>query len=387
MASTATRRKPRRVARQEEDDDVENDGEPIVRRPNLSGAKPKTKLRMSFAPEEIPDTSSYDEQEASSGPPSRIRESKKNKKSSLHATVTESLPFRAGNQELRPSYSHDYLAELRTSTPSKPRSPAESDDNSADQSIADQTSTIQKFDSGISNTLVPSAAEIAEKKERRARLAKEEDYIALDDEEQDWRITLDKAEKDTRLVREDEDFAEGFEEFVDDGTVALGKKAERDKAKKDRAHMQDLIDNAEQSSEDESEAERNFAYEDAQTRAGMDGMTRETHERSSADKMPPTVTKIPRLGTVIERLRAQLHEMEQKGNLIAKQRQGLLQEKTEVEAREKEIQALVTEAGEKYEKARLEAGLVNEIPTSNAVISAAQTPDAMVESSCNILFH
>ncbi|KAL9113338.1 MAG: hypothetical protein Q9227_002379 [Pyrenula ochraceoflavens] len=372
----ASRRKPRRIA-QEEEDEIEDNSEPVVRRPNLSGPKQKSKLRMSFAPDEVSNDLSHGEQEASYGQPQRLGQAKPSQKTSLRAATLERLPVRSTLQEDRPTYSQDYLTELRSSTSSKPTTPADSNDEDAQPSTALQNFKINE----PFGTAIPSAAEIAEKKERRARLAKEQEYISLeDDDEHDWRISLHKGEQDTRLLRDDEDFAEGFDEFVEDGKIALGKKAERAQKKMNRAQMQELIDNAEESSDDDSEAERNLAYEEAQTRAGMDGLAREDAEQSAANKRPPNITPIPRLSAVIEKFRSRLQEAEQRRDAISKQREALQQEKVASETRLKEIQALVTETGEKYEKARLEAGVGNETPSSSAVISAAQTPDATIES-------
>ena len=96
------------------------------------------------------------------------------------------------------------------------------------------------------NSAIPTDAEIREKKERRARLAKEQDFISLDndggntviedvdDELNDEKILLPYAQRassskeETRLVRDNEDIAEGFDELVSDGRVALGKKVERE---------------------------------------------------------------------------------------------------------------------------------------------------------------
>ena len=84
---------------------------------------------------------------------------------------------------------------------------------------------------------IPSAAEIEEAKARRARKAQEanaDDFIALDDYDSDGEFRpqrmqvskfLDKSSaKDTRLVRDDEDIAEGFEAFVDDPESKTGRK-------------------------------------------------------------------------------------------------------------------------------------------------------------------
>lgn len=355
--SSASRRKARRVARPDDEDD-ENEGGPIVRKPASAAPKLKSKLRMSFAPG--PDEANEEDRSPSvqAVQSSRVAQSHSSRNIELNPRASEILPLRATRDDERPIYSKDYLAELRTSTSLKPEPSSDvvrlnGQDSQNALQVTDPRALIQDEDA----TLIPSAAEIAEKKERRARLAKEQDYISLNDEENtDWRISLHKPEKDTRLVRDDEEFGEGFDDFVEDGTVALGRKAELEQQKKHRAEARELIDAAEDSSdEDGSDAERNFAYEEAQTRAGMDGLSRHENKRLSTDGMPTVITPVPKLAAIIERFRERLLATEQKKAMLAKQKKALQQEKIEIAKREQEIQALVTEAGVKYEEAREKA--------------------------------
>jgi hypothetical protein len=217
---------------------------------------------------------------------------------------------------------------------------------------------------------IPSEAEIREKKERRARLAKEQDYISLhdvedmnvdeeEDEEGDWSVSRkERTTTDTRLVPDDEDFAEGFDEFVEDGRISLGKKAEVEQKKRHRAEMKELIEaEAEASEEDDSEAERMAAYEAAQTRAGMEGLSKKHLQEPTRPKTPPKISPIPRLAACLTGLRASLSATEgTKAQLIQRLEQ-LRQEKVDISVRETEIQTLLKEAGDKYEKLRAEAGL------------------------------
>lgn len=93
------------------------------------------------------------------------------------------------------------------------------------------------------SSAIPSATEIAERKARRARLALEasalpvsttdpnsEDYIPLDAYDSDGEFKPSRMqvgtwheppkEKDTRLVKDEEGFMEGFEEYTESGTGA-----------------------------------------------------------------------------------------------------------------------------------------------------------------------
>lgn len=363
--ASSSRRRPRRVARaDDEDNDNDEEAGPIVRKPTSTGSKQKSMLRMSFAPEQDGDPA-----DKRSEIPNTIESLKPTKKQfpqtrDVHIASSEPLPLRAPRNDERPIYSKDYLAELRTSSSLRPRLLSDREELSGSNSTTQlQVADPQLATYDENTTLIPSAAEIAEKKERRARLAKEQDYISLEeDDNHDWRIARYKPEKDTRLVRDDEDFGEGFDTFVEDGTVALGRKAELAQGKRLRTEARELVDAAEDSSQDDSDIERNFAYEKAQTRAGMDGLAHYDDQRTTADRAPTTITPIPKLGVVIGRLRQRLLALEQKNALLAKEKEDLQQEGAEVAQREKEIQALVTEAGAKYERARQEAELEEDGP-------------------------
>ncbi len=284
------------------------------------------------------------------------------RKSLAPSLSSEHLPFR--QTEERPSYSKNYLDELKTSTPSTPKDLKSLSDVEDGQSKA--LDLAAKFGSDPElqqDSAIPTDAEIREKKERRARLAKEEEYINLSDDDESNEISLlpQKQKPETRLVRDDEDIAEGFDEFVDDGRVALGKKAEREQKRRQEAQMRELINEAEGSSDedtDDSEAERKAAYEAAQTRAGMDGLRKEDpYARPRRPKTPPKITPLPTLTACLERLQASLASMQYTKMQKIKRMEELQREKADIAVREEEIQRLLKEAGENYEKLRAEAGL------------------------------
>jgi hypothetical protein len=202
---------------------------------------------------------------------------------------------------------------------------------------------------------IPSEAEIREKKERRARLAHEKDFISLNDIDDDRRqlsLLPRKKEKETRLVREDEDLGEGFDEFVEDGRVSLGRKQEREARRRHRKEMADMIHQAEGSSgeeSDDSEAERRAAYEAAQTRAGMDGLHKpHDNPEFSAAQIPSKITPLPVLSECLERLQATLSTMEQELAKRRKQLEDSKQEKQDIAVREAEVQELLKQAGARY---------------------------------------
>lgn len=276
--------------------------------------------------------------------------------------AADKLSARVGHDQDRPSYSSDYLKELRDSTPSTPSSATE-DTKERTVDVAAKFGEVMRVSAP---SAIPSEAEIREKKARRARLAlehgvKEDDFISLDDkavEDDDWDAVA-RGEKetiqDTRLVRDDEDFAEGFDEYVEDGKVSLGKKAERERKRKERDAMRELIDDAEGlSDEEDSDLEEKAAYEATQTRAAMYNTKSDGLDRP---KTPPKMTSLPRLATSLERLRTSLATMETSKTQMISRMEELRKEKEEVSVREVEIQALVKEAGDNYERLKNEAGI------------------------------
>ncbi|KAL8945888.1 MAG: hypothetical protein Q9222_007635 [Ikaeria aurantiellina] len=280
--------------------------------------------------------------------------------------TSESTPLRPTDD--RPSYSTEYLNELKSSTPSTPRELVPT--SSADIEESKAIDLAAKFGSDLSvyeSSAIPTDAEIQEKKQRRARLAKEEEYINLhgsDESEDDGdEISLRprKEELETRLVRDDEDIAEGFEEFVDDGRIALGRKAEREQKRKHKSEMEALINEAEGGSSsdetDNSETERRQAYEAAQTRAGMDGLQKiDEDSQPQRPRTPPKITPLPTLNGCLEKLRGDLSKVQYERMQRVRRLEEVRKEKVELAEREVEIQRLLKEAGENYEKLRSSIG-------------------------------
>jgi Nineteen complex-related protein 2 len=357
---------------------------PVVRRPGNLKSKQKSKLRLSFG---LGETSMADDGSEGSevitpkrpGLGRRVLE-KNTFQKATGASGSKHLPFRVGQDEDRPTYGEDYLQELRSTTPSTPKL-SDSDLSEKEQKAVDVAAKFGEIMETSGSIAIPSEAEIREKKARRARLAHEqEDYISLDDregdEEEDY-MALDSRKEETRLVRDDEDFAEGFDEFVEDGKISLGRKAEREQQRKNREQMREMIEEAEGSSEeDDSDAERNAAYEAAQTRAGMDGLSHDRRE-STRPKTPPKVTPLPNLTSVLGRLRTSLSEMESSKKLLVDRMEELRKEKADIAVREVEIQTLIKEAGENYEKLRIEAGLA---PGEERLLGDVASSDRGLES-------
>lgn len=360
---------------------------PTVIRPNLSSrgsskTKKRSSLRMSFGP----GGTSMTENDGDDAPAvftpkksnlSRQAIEKNALRKSLAANISsENVTLRQTDD--RPSYSADALNELKTSTPSTPKELHSQSDVDSEESKA--LDLAAKFGSDLlvrdSTSAIPTEAEIREKKERRARLAKEQDFIGLDDndaevEDEDSdgeRSLLPYAKQkikneETRLVRDDEDIAEGFDEFVSDGRIALGKKAEREQKRRHEAEIRELINQAEggsnsDTSEDASETERKAAYEAAQTRKGMDGLDRgEDKIKPRRPRTPPRITPLPTLSACLERLKDQLAGKQYALMVKRKRMEEIQKEKADILVREGEIQRLLRETAERYERLREEAGL------------------------------
>ncbi|KAK4233487.1 nineteen complex-related protein 2-domain-containing protein [Achaetomium macrosporum] len=386
---------PAATARDGDEDDVSS--APVVVRPALgrSGSsrlkKRASSSRLSFgtsgptADEEgVSTTPSVVTKPSTPKKPlgQRLLEKNALRRTSSLQNLAGNLPVRFGSEEERPKYSKEYLEELQSSTPNTPQNLAslqihdDEDDMELDQSELEGALVVQSTDIAAPPAPAPPAAahilteaEIRERKERRARLAKEAEFISLeggsDDEEtgrgQGGRMTVHfpSKKKESRLIAEDEDLGEGYDEFVSDGGLALGKKAEREAAKRHRQEMAELIQAAEEGSEgetDDSEAERRAAYEAAQRRAGMDGLHR-PHDPDGMDMdgammgpdAIPRMKPLPKLSEVLQRMRDIVQGLEDQVTRKRARIEDLEKEKEEILTREKEVQEILNQAGAKYQ--------------------------------------
>ncbi len=374
---------------------------PVVVRPTL-GRSGSTKVkkrpassRLSFGPGES--AAGDDDDDATTGgavnKPStskkplgqRLLENNALRRTASLQNLAGNIPMRFGGQDEGPKYNKEYLEELQSSTPNTPQNLASlhihDDEMELDQSELEGALVVQSTDVAPLQT-APAAtahilteAEIRERKERRARLAKEADFISLDDESDDeaaagatgqgGRATVNfaKKKKESRLIAEDEDLGEGYDEFVSDGGLALGKKAEREAARRHKQEMADLIKAAEAGSDaesDDSEAERRAAYEAAQRRAGMDGLHRHEPDRdadgAAGPDAIPRMKPLPKLNEVLQRMREIVQGLEDEVTRKRATIGGLEKEKEEILARENEVQEILNQAGAKYQEAVTNAG-------------------------------
>ncbi|EFQ33644.1 hypothetical protein CGRA01v4_02060 [Colletotrichum graminicola] len=352
--------KPKAVPTQDNDED---DG-PVVIRPAVSRSsslkqkKRKSTSRLSFGGADVGDGDDVPRAEYTTP-----------KKSTLgyqaleNSALKNRLPMRTfrDEDEDRPRYSKEYLSELQNSTPNTPQSLSSLRMHDEDGMVLDDSElegalivNEGDFASRPHQTNILTEAEIQERKQRRARLAHEQqdgDFISFDDDDVGG-TSLRKKKNDTRLVREDEDLGEGFDDFVEDGGLSLGRKAEREEKVRRRREMAEQIQMAEGGSDDESdasEAERRAAFEAAQTRSGMDGLQKP--ERNPAEhllQVPPKITPLPSLTDCLSRLQTTMRAMELNLTEKKKRVEALRQEKDGIMTRKDEVQQLLNEAGQKY---------------------------------------
>ncbi|KAL9083251.1 MAG: hypothetical protein Q9165_008604 [Trypethelium subeluteriae] len=423
--SFAAKRTPRKIGR-DDDDSAAGTGEdapkapssePIVRRPGLS-SKPKksSSLRLSFGPDSKSTEPSQDDSDDVFAPKKSHlnRVTQDSKPHPLRTSLSsDHLPFRANTSSDQPSYSASYLAELHNSTPTRPAPSSSSDPTTTTTSSSPRALDIaSKFGVAASVALasshpsIPSDTEIREKKARRARLAQEQradEYIGLgasdssasgsegeeeEEEEDDSDGNVVKRFKpessrstrrrkpESRLQREDEDVAEGYDELVEDGRVALGRRAEREEKVRRRREMEERIweaegggvagrddgEGSEEEERDEEEVARHAAYEAAQTAAGAYGApgtasSRRREEQLARERMkgPKKMTPVPELGAVLAKLREEVQRKGYARMMKSRELEELKKEQGEIAVEEVRIQQELKEAGRRYEELKAEA--------------------------------
>ncbi|TFB02283.1 hypothetical protein CCMA1212_005666 [Trichoderma ghanense] len=348
----------------------EDDDGPVVVRPshNRAGAL-KQKKKIAKSKVSFGDDAGQDDDEPSSDfatPRKPAMGQKVLQSSSIKRGMAARglpLPVRSHqDDDDRPRYSKEYLDELQSSTPNTPSDLSSLKARLDDEMELDPSelegaliveSPIPTSVSQPQTTQILTEAEIRERKERRARLAKEKDFLSMEDE--DDGLSARKKKDETRLVAEDEDLGEGFDEYVEDGGLSLGKRAERERRKQDRQKMAELINAAEGNNSDsssDSDAERRIAYETAQTRAGLDGLKKPKKDpNEQLLQVPPKITPLPSLAECLVQLQATLKTMEMNINTKAATVAQLTRERDDIIQREAEVQAFLNETGKKYEEA------------------------------------
>lgn len=338
----------------------------MVVRPAISRAaskkkrKPASRLSFGVRADDDEDAGAADE---GAGPDLSTPKKKTGGSGLKKAISLKDLTMRSREEEDdRPRYSKEYLEELQSSTPNTPGPASHSDVPSAEDEmnldmseldgamIVDDPSQATAPTTTTTAPRIFTATEIQEKKERRARLAHEtSDFISLSDDDEE----PSKKKDEPRLVREDENIYEGFDDFVEDDDVALGRKAEREARRRKREEIASLIKEAEGDSgdeSDESDAERRVAFEASQSRAGMDGLQRPARKAEEAAPKP-RITPSASMAEAVAALQHPMNEMRIQLEARSRKVAELRREREEIREREAEVQRLVDEAGEKYRAA------------------------------------
>ncbi|PTB68171.1 hypothetical protein BBK36DRAFT_2991 [Trichoderma citrinoviride] len=348
--------------------DEDDDGPVVVRPSNVRAGASKQKKKIAISKISFGGDAGQEDDEASSdfATPRKPATGPKVLPNSIKRGIGARglpLPVRSYQEDDdRPRYSKEYLSELQSSTPNTPSDLSSLKANLDDEMELDPSelegaliveSPIPTTVSQPQTTQILTEAEIRERKERRARLAKEKDFLSMEDE--DDGLSSRKKKDETRLVAEDEDLGEGFDEYVEDGGLSLGKRAEKERRKQERQKMAELINAAEGNASDsssDSDAERRIAYERAQTRAGLDGLKKPKKDpNEELLQVPPKITPLPSLAECLVQLQATLKTMEMNIQTKAATVAQLTRERDDIIQREAEVQAFLNETGKKYEEA------------------------------------
>jgi hypothetical protein len=190
---------------------------------------------------------------------------------------------------------------------------------------------------------------------------------------------------ESRLVREDEDIMEGFDEFTGETGARIHmdestRGGERERRKKEMAAQIAAAEAEEDSEEggDESERERNEAFEAAQTRHGNYSTTADREAEDARPRTPPKISALPSLDGAISRLRAQLADMQMTRLQKVGEMAALEREKIRIGEEEVRIQKALKETGEKFDELRREKGIAS-VGAASGVVTKEGTP-ALLEN-------
>lgn len=346
-----------------------------------SKAKKRSSLRLSFGPGGT--SAADDDEETVVFTPKKSALSRK--AIEKNASRKSGLSVGIGVEQLsstptveRPTYSKEYLEELRSSTPTAPV--AEDEDlGDVDMIIADPTEPMEdnmlsKPDAPpMQGTVIPDEGLVRIMKARRAEKAakgKRGDYISLDasDDDDGGGILLkSRKKKESRLQRADDGMfdEEELEEYVEDGRIVLGgKSAQREHDRKRRQGIREAINEAEGLHDDndigaDSDVSRDSLAEEWErdqikkgaflSNSSSSGITKDLEMLS---KKPPQITPLPNLVDALRSLQETLGAMELRKAQTVRQMEALRQEKEEIAQREAMVQERLQRASEEYEKLR-----------------------------------
>lgn len=325
----AFRRKARvgQARRRREDDDDHTGGDaiesPILRTPkakDMVKPKPKPTSRLSFG-------ATADDEE----PTFAIKKSAASQRSS---GLRQEIPMEIDDRlPVRPSYTREHLSELKSNTPTRPKSLSE-----------DAASVETKFGNISVTDDIPNSyvADAARRRREQQRAGGTDDYIYLDSGQQ-------PKNGESRLVREEDelgDVNEGFEDYVSD-RIALGSKAEQEAVRRKRANMQEMIVDAQV---DEDEEEELKEWEASHIDAGIQKQVRTNGKKTVYHSAPiPQVTPIPSLSDVQMRLISLRSDLKDSSTAHRSQLAQITKERDEIMEQENEVAADLDDSKLKYE--------------------------------------
>ncbi|CUS12171.1 unnamed protein product [Tuber aestivum] len=391
MPPTSASRRPKGRVVARDDESEEEEQTKVVKAPLKSTkqsqgnlARPKVKkssgVRLSFGP----DTSTAGDEKSEvftlkkSALSRKASERNAVKKSGHSAGVIGMEHLNLTPSADRPTYSKEYLEELRSNTPVIPLSQhtdLEVEDVDMNVVAADipkknkNTALARYGESSKQGTVIPDEGWVRAMKARRAEKAaraKAGDYISLNmgSDDGDGEILLKSKKKESRVQRADENMydEEELEKFIEDGGIVLGgKAAQRAHDRKRRENIRDAIKEAEGVHDDsmdmDSDSRDSLAeeWEKDQLKKGDfsnssgGGISRDLEMLS---RQPPRVTPLPNLDDALQRLEETLAAMEFKKAQKVRQMEALQAEKQEISEREAMVQERLQKASEEYEKLR-----------------------------------
>lgn len=293
----------------------------------------------------------------------------------------------------RPSYSKEYLEELKSSTPTRLAEVQEEevavgnggdyydmildDDVMAVVETGNQRAVTRLEDVAPAGTTgIIDEGLVRVLKARRAEKAtrsKAGDFISLDDDDDlddgDNEILLKSKKKKSRLRGLDDGGFddEEMEKYIEDERIVLGgKAAQREQERRRREGIRDTINQAEGINSD-NDADSDLSkdslveeWERDQIRKGAFSSNAPGSVASDLEmlsRQPPNITPLPSLKDALKRLEDGLAAMEFRKAQTVRQVETLQHEKREIAQRENMVQDRLKKASEEYEKLRGELGM------------------------------
>lgn len=273
----------------------------------------------------------------------------------------------------RPSYSKEYLEELRAATPKATREVFQGEDGEkitealeGDVVMEGTTPSASGMGGGIMEE-----AQVRRLKAQRAERARggggaDDGFISLnsgrqesDSEEEDYSSRRKKG-KESRLVRPEilDDQDEELQSYVDDGALSLAPSARRMEALRKRRDIASQIEEAEEDnraaeSAESSSSEGELGFERDQLRKATGKATSSSRRFNTVEErlryVPPKIRPLPSMKEAVAALREKIRVVEEERERTAKRLESVRREGEEIARREEEVRRLMEEAGKRYE--------------------------------------